>query len=86
MSKKVIGTTLALAAALTFAAAPITSTMAAEMHGVKCMGGNSCKGKTMCKTASNACKGQNACKGKGVVMKKSAKACKKAGGTVETAK
>ena len=83
MKKKLLGATIAAAAALTFAAVPATSTMAAEMHGVKCMGGNSCKGKTMCKTATNSCKGMNSCKGKGVVMKKSAKACKKAGGTVE---
>lgn len=82
MSKKMLGKTLALTAALTFAALPATSAMAAEMHGVKCMGGNSCKGKSICKTAHNSCKGKNSCKNHGIVMKKSAKACKKAHGTV----
>ena len=92
MSKKVIGTTLALAAALAFAATPIASTMAATAHaGVKCMGvnscktvGNACKGQGSCKTAVNACKGKNACKsagnackGKGYVMAKSKKECAK---------
>ncbi|PIZ04189.1 MAG: hypothetical protein COY58_05925 [Gammaproteobacteria bacterium CG_4_10_14_0_8_um_filter_38_16] len=83
MKKKIMGTTLALAAAFAFAAAPVATSMAASAHQVKCMGGNSCKGKTMCKTAHNKCNGKNACKGKGVVMMKSVKACKKAGGTVK---
>lgn len=83
MKRKIIGATLAATAALAFAVAPIATSMAAEMHGVKCVGGNSCKGKSMCKTATNKCKGMNTCKGKGVVMKKSEKACMKAHGTVE---
>jgi hypothetical protein len=83
MSKKVIGTTLALAAALTFAAAPVTSTMAATYHAqVKCMGGNACKGKGACQTKANACKGHNSCKGQGGAEKMSKAACKKAGGKV----
>lgn len=77
---KFTGIALAVGAAAMFTLAPV---MTANAHGkaVQCMGANACKGKGSCKTANNACKGQNACKGKGVVMK-SAKGCKKAGGTV----
>jgi len=73
---------IAAAAALSFAIAPITSTVA-NAHAAKapCYGVNSCKGKSHCKTAGNdSCKGKNSCKGKGMMMK-SAKACKKANGS-----
>ena len=57
-------------------------TQMAKSASVKCMGINKCKGKSACKTANNTCKKQNSCKGQGIVMKKSEKACTKAGGTV----
>ncbi len=91
-TKKIIGLTLATAAAAAFMAAPITSTAHAAknvpcygINGCKgknsCKGAhNSCKGKNSCKGAHNACKGQNSCKGHGVTMVKSKKACFKAGG------
>ena len=81
--KKLIGVSLATAAALAFASAPITSAFAAgSSDKVQCFGVNSCKGKSACKTAKNSCKGENACKGQGFMMK-TAKKCKKAGGTTE---
>ena len=98
MKKKIVGTTLAVAAALAFVVAPVATTMAAEMNDgakmamngckVKCMESNkckgmgSCKGMTSCKTTMNSCKGKNSCKNH-VMMMKSKKACKKMGGTVE---
>ncbi len=81
--KKLIGITLATAAAISFVSAPFTSTVAqAHRHDVKCYGVNKCKGHSACKTANNACKGKNSCKGKGVEMT-SAKHCKKMGGSEE---
>lgn len=81
--KKFASAALAVTAALTFASVPVTSALAASKTGsVHCMGVNACKGKSACKTADSSCKGINSCKGKGVMMMKSAKACKKAGGTV----
>ncbi|MBV8801684.1 MAG: hypothetical protein JO131_01725, partial [Gammaproteobacteria bacterium] len=56
--KKIAGLTLATAAAVAFAVAPITSAVAAT-HKVPCYGVNSCKGKSQCKSARNSCKGQN---------------------------
>lgn len=83
--KKLISLTLA-AAAISFAALPITSTSAfAHTKHVKCYGVNTCKGHSKCKTAKNACKGKNSCKGEGVV-KMSAKKCEKLGGTLEEPK
>ncbi len=82
MKNKFIGA-VATAAAISFAVAPVTSTLAhAKSKTVSCYGVNSCKGKSKCKTANNACKGQNACKGKGVV-KLSAKQCAKKHGTTK---
>lgn len=88
MSKKLIGLSIAAAAAVAFASVPATSAIAAahKTAQVKCVGGNACKGKSACATSQNKCKGHNSCKGKGVVMAKSAKACKKMGGTVEEVK
>lgn len=81
-NKKLIGFTIATAAALTFATAPITSAFAQGMTSeVKCFGTNACKGKSACKTAKSSCKGQNACKGQGFTMISSEKACTDAGGT-----
>ena len=81
--KKVLGFTIATAAAIAFATAPITSTLAqAAGKKVHCYGINACKGKSTCQTATSACKGKNDCKGKGYVMK-TAKQCKKLGGSVE---
>ena len=83
MSKKLIGASLAAAAALAFIAAPVTSAFAAgSSDKVNCYGVNACKGKSSCKTAKNECKGKNACKGQGV-MKKTAKKCAKLKGTTE---
>ena len=81
--KKRLGLTIATAAAIAFATAPITSTMAqAATKKVNCYGVNACKGKSQCKTATSDCKGHNNCKGKGYLMK-TAKQCKKLGGSVE---
>ena len=81
---KMIGLTLAAAAAVTFATAPMTSSLAnAKDANVKCFGGNACKGQSACKTNANACKGQNTCKGQGVSLEKSKKACKAAGGSTK---
>jgi hypothetical protein len=79
---KTLGLTIAAAAAIAFATAPITSNVAqAAAKKVPCYGVNSCKGKSACKTASNDCKGHNDCKGKGMVMK-SASPCEKLGGSL----
>jgi hypothetical protein len=83
INKKSLGTVIATAAALAFATAPFTSTVAsAAGDDVHCYGVNSCKGTSACKTAKNECKGMNACKGSGFVMKSSDE-CKKLGGTTE---
>ncbi|MHB1948227.1 MAG: BufA2 family periplasmic bufferin-type metallophore [Gammaproteobacteria bacterium] len=78
-NKKVLSATLATAAAISFAVAPITSAVAAK-HTVPCYGVNSCKGKSQCKTAKSSCKGTNSCKGQGYLMK-TEKQCKKLGGS-----
>lgn len=81
--KKVIGLTLATAAALAFATAPVTSTVAlAAAKKAPCYSVNSCKGHSECKTATSECKGLNSCKGKGYMMK-TAKQCKKMGGSTK---
>jgi hypothetical protein len=79
--KKLVGATLAAAAALVFATVPVTSAFADTASTIQCNGGNACKGQSACKTASNACKGQNACKGKGFMMTPTANDCTQAGGT-----
>lgn len=80
--KKLIGIAIATAAALVFAAAPVTSAIAkGQVNSVRCFGTNSCKGMSECKTANNACKGMNMCKGKGLSLMASRKACKDAGGS-----
>lgn len=85
-TKKTLGFTVAAAAAIVFATAPITSTIAqAASEKVPCYGVNGCKGKSACKTANNACKGQNSCKGKGMMKKTEAK-CKKMHGSLEESK
>jgi len=82
-NKKLMGATLAAAAALAFTMVPVSSFAAKSADKVHCYGANACKGKAACKTAKNACKGQNSCKGQGFVMAKTAKACKKLGGSTE---
>lgn len=86
MKKSQFVSVIATAAAVAFATAPITSTVA-QAHGKQapCYGVNSCKGKSQCKTAQNACKGQNSCKSKGFLMKTAAQ-CKKMGGSAEEPK
>ena len=79
--KKILGLTIATAAAVSFAMAPITSAFAST-HKVPCYGVNSCKGKSACKTAKSSCKGQNSCKGQGFLMK-TEKQCNKLGGSTE---
>ena len=82
-NKKLVGATLAVAAALTLASVPVTSALAQSTSSeVQCFGINACKGQGSCKGANNACKGQNSCKGKGFVMKSSAADCTNAGGTI----
>ena len=80
--KKLIGITVATAAAIAFATAPISSAMAAGKGSsyVKCQGANACKGKSACATASSKCKGHNSCKGKGWTKTKTKAACRKMGG------
>ncbi len=81
-NRKLICATLATAAAITFAAAPMTSALAAGTDsGVQCYGINACKGQGACKSANNDCKGQNSCKGQGFVMETSADDCTNAGGS-----
>lgn len=81
--KQIAGIALAAAVAITFAAAPVTSALAASKHSkVPCYGVNACKGKSACKTAASSCKGQNACKGKGVMMMSKGK-CKRKGGSLD---
>ena len=80
--KKVLGLTIATAAALAFATAPLTSTMAQAATKVHCYGVNACKGQSACKTATSACNGKNSCKGQGYLMK-TASQCKKLGGSLE---
>lgn len=79
---KVVGLTLAAAAALAFTVIPATS-FATGHTKVPCYSMNACKGKSSCKSATNACKAQNSCKGKGAPMMKmmSEKHCKKIGGS-----
>lgn len=82
-SKKLLSATLAAAAAVTFASAPITSALAQGTSGdVKCYGVNACKGQSDCKTASGSCKGKNSCKGQGLKMEKSEADCTAAGGKI----
>ncbi|MCK4871035.1 MAG: hypothetical protein KAS93_08000 [Gammaproteobacteria bacterium] len=83
--KKTTGTTLAIAAAAMFAAAPM-SVMAAGDKGsseakVHCYGVNKCKGHNDCKTDKNACKGHASCKGHGFISM-SQHACDETGGKV----
>jgi hypothetical protein len=81
-ARKIRGVTLATAAAVVFAAAPVLAGENAETAKVHCVGVNACKGKSDCQTASSACKGHNACKGHGfVAMPK--RTCEQIGGKVE---
>jgi len=83
--RKVLGTTLATAAAALFisGAALTMAPSVAEAAQVKCVGANACKGQGACKTAKNDCKGLNACKGQGFVMTDSKADCKSMGGHAE---
>lgn len=80
--KKILGLTVATAAAIAFATAPMTSTVAYAAKKVPCYGVNACKGKSQCKTAISDCKGKNTCKGHGYLMK-TAKQCKKLDGSLK---
>ena len=87
INKKLLSATLAAATAVAFISAPVTSALAKGMSGdVKCYGVNACKGQSDCKTAKNTCKGKNSCKGQGVMMEKSKKDCKAAGGKMRDRK
>jgi hypothetical protein len=82
-NKKLLGITIATAAALAFAAAPINTAFAkGQTANVKCMGANGCKGLSACKTDANSCKGMNSCKGKGFIMTATDKKCTDVGGEV----
>lgn len=81
--KQLVGATIATIAALAFASAPVTSSLAAEASKtVPCYGVNSCKGQSDCQTATSSCKGNNKCKGQGYLMKTS-EDCQKMGGSTE---
>ncbi len=84
INKTLLSATLATAAAVCFAVAPVAS-VAASSHKVPCYGVNGCKGQSQCKTAKSTCKGQNQCKGQGVMMK-TEKQCKKLKGSTEEPK
>jgi hypothetical protein len=86
-NKKTLGATIAAAAALTFATAPISTAFAADTAAgqVQCYGVNACKGQSECKTAANSCKGQNNCKGSGTMMM-TADDCTAKGGTTDAPK
>lgn len=87
VTKKKIAAIFTAAAAIAFATAPISATVAHAMgKKMPCYGVNACKGKSQCKTSANACKGQNSCKGKGVMMKTEKQCTKKGGSTTEPAK
>ncbi len=68
MQKSIKFSSVAVAAAVLFSAAPLATVHAADAAKVKCEGANGCKGQSACKTATNACQGQNSCKGKGYVQ------------------
>lgn len=87
MSTKIkVAKTIAAAAALAFATAPVTSALVqAKEKTVYCYGVNACKGQSDCSTASAGCKGENTCKGKGFLSMTPAQ-CKKAGGTMKEPK
>lgn len=80
--KKIVGSALAVAAAVAFSTMPIISSAASSSKQVYCYGVNSCKGKGECKTATSSCKGENSCKGKGAI-KMSKKDCMKKGGSLK---
>jgi hypothetical protein len=83
--KKVIGSALAVAAAIAFSTMPVLSSAHGSGKRVHCYGVNSCKGKGSCKTSTSSCKGENSCKGKGVKMM-TKKECLKKGGKVKSKK
>jgi hypothetical protein len=74
---KKIATIIVTSAALAVASAPLTSVISYAHGKVKCYGVSTCK----CKTAHKSCKGKSTCDEKGMVMMKSAAACKKQGGS-----
>ncbi|MDR3492362.1 MAG: hypothetical protein P4M12_10030 [Gammaproteobacteria bacterium] len=87
-TKKMIGMTLATAAAAAFMITPITSTAAQGAKKFPCYGVNGCKGKNGCSSDMNGCAGKNACKSAADGSKATSvtmmtkKACKKAGGSL----
>jgi len=80
--KKVLGITLATAAAAAFTMAPVTSVFGADAQtaNVKCFGSNACKGQSACKGNASPGKGQNACKGQGVSDTRDVVTCTNQGG------
>lgn len=78
---KVLGCTLATAAALAFATLPATPTFAECAEPVMCYGSNSCRGSGSCKTNTTSCRCENACRGQGITFESSEEACLNAGGT-----
>lgn len=86
INKMLLNTTLAVAAAATFATAPLTSALAkGTSTDVNCYGVNACKGQSDCKTkANNSCKGHNSCKGQGFKTMSQAECTKEGGTTTES--
>lgn len=83
MNKKLLGATLALAAASLIVSGKVVLAAGEKMEGkVQCAGANSCKGKGACAGKENACGGKNGCKGKGWNYMGSEKECTDKGGTV----
>lgn len=78
---KMLGFTIATAAAIAFASVTLTGAYAEEASPIVCYGANACKGQGACKTATSSCKGENACKGQGFTMENSEESCLNDGGT-----
>jgi hypothetical protein len=76
-TKKLMGATVAAAAAMLFSTAFVAPAFAADDAKVHCEGVNSCKGTSACKSAGHECKGMNSCKGQGF-LEMSDKECKAA--------
>jgi len=74
-TKKILGFTLATAAATAFLIAPLTAHADQNEKAYLCYGANNCKGQSACKTTENSCKGLNACQSQGSTMVSSESEC-----------
>ncbi len=82
------GVSIAASAAIIALSAATPTAAAVAKEGAKtvhCYGINTCKGTSDCASGSHECKGMNDCKGQGFKTL-TAKACKKAGGSLTAPK